>query len=86
MHEARAGGADPEVGSWLTLAVNGLDALRTLDLHRSVLACGDPASPSPGQGASMAIEDAVELARCVRDTKDIPAGLATQWLFEHHID
>jgi FAD-dependent urate hydroxylase len=25
----------------------------------------------------MAIEDAVELARCVRDAKDVPAGLAT---------
>ncbi|UJR83236.1 FAD-dependent monooxygenase [Sandaracinus amylolyticus] len=34
------------------------------------------ASPSSGQGASMAAEDAVELARCLRDVDDVPGALA----------
>jgi FAD-dependent urate hydroxylase len=34
-------------------------------------------SPTSGQGASMAIEDAVVLAKCLRDTTDIPAALGT---------
>jgi FAD-dependent urate hydroxylase len=33
-------------------------------------------SPSSGQGASMAIEDAVTLGRCLRDSADVPAALA----------
>jgi 2-polyprenyl-6-methoxyphenol hydroxylase-like FAD-dependent oxidoreductase len=32
-------------------------------------------SPSSGQGASMAIEDALELARCLRDLPDVPRAL-----------
>lgn len=43
--------------------------------HRaSMVLLGDAAhatSPSSGQGASMAIEDAVVLARCLRDTPDV---------------
>lgn len=35
------------------------------------------AAPSSGQGASMAIEDAVVLARCLRDAPGVPAALAT---------
>jgi FAD-dependent urate hydroxylase len=34
-------------------------------------------SPSAGQGASMAVEDAVELARCVRDAPTPMAGFAS---------
>jgi 2-polyprenyl-6-methoxyphenol hydroxylase-like FAD-dependent oxidoreductase len=34
------------------------------------------ASPSSGQGASMAIEDAVTLARCVRDASGVDTALA----------
>lgn len=34
-------------------------------------------SPTSGQGASMAIEDAVVLAKCLRDTMDILAALGT---------
>ena len=34
------------------------------------------AAPSSGQGVSMAIEDGIELARCLRDVPDIPAALA----------
>jgi 2-polyprenyl-6-methoxyphenol hydroxylase-like FAD-dependent oxidoreductase len=33
-------------------------------------------SPSGGQGVSMAVEDAVELSRCLRDIPDIAAALA----------
>jgi len=41
VYEAHADSAD-EAGSWLTVAVNGLDALRSLDLHAAVMACGFP--------------------------------------------
>jgi FAD-dependent urate hydroxylase len=34
------------------------------------------AAPSSGQGAAMAFEDAVVLARCLRDVSDIPAAFA----------
>jgi 2-polyprenyl-6-methoxyphenol hydroxylase-like FAD-dependent oxidoreductase len=34
-------------------------------------------SPSSGQGASLAIEDAVVLAKCLRDTRDIGEAFAT---------
>jgi FAD-dependent urate hydroxylase len=33
-------------------------------------------SPSTGQGVSLACEDAVQLARCLRDAPDVPAALA----------
>jgi 2-polyprenyl-6-methoxyphenol hydroxylase-like FAD-dependent oxidoreductase len=45
---------------------------------RTVLV-GDAAhapSPSSGQGASLAMESAVELARCLRDIADVPAAFA----------
>lgn len=49
--------------------------------HRGrMLIIGDAAhaaSPSSGQGASMAAEDAVTLAVCLRDIEDIPSALAT---------
>lgn len=38
---------------------------------------GHVTSPSSGQGASLAIEDALELARCLRDLKDHREALAT---------
>ena len=41
VYEAYAGGAD-DAGSFLTFASNGLDALRTIDAHRLVLAQGFP--------------------------------------------
>ena len=41
VYEAHADSAG-EGGLWLTVAVNGLDALRRLDLHEPVLACGFP--------------------------------------------
>lgn len=52
--------------------------------HRGALViAGDAAhatSPSSGQGASMAIEDAIVLARCVRDARD-DGGLALDAAF-----
>ena len=49
--------------------------------HRdSMVIIGDAAhatSPSSGQGASMAIEDAIVLAKCLRDCDCIPQALAT---------
>jgi len=48
--------------------------------HRGAMVIiGDAAhatAPSSGQGASMAIEDAVVLARCLRDLPDIPQAFA----------
>jgi FAD-dependent urate hydroxylase len=48
--------------------------------HRGpMVVIGDAAhapSPTSGQGASMAAEDAVVLAKCLRDLPDIPAALA----------
>jgi 2-polyprenyl-6-methoxyphenol hydroxylase-like FAD-dependent oxidoreductase len=44
-----------------------------------MLVIGDAAhatAPSAGQGASMALEDAVILATCLRDCPDIPRALA----------
>jgi FAD-dependent urate hydroxylase len=46
----------------------------------SMVIIGDAAhapSPTSGQGASIAIEDAVILAKCLRGTMDIPGALAT---------
>ncbi|MET8830755.1 NAD(P)/FAD-dependent oxidoreductase [Streptomyces sp. NPDC004610] len=49
--------------------------------HRDrMVLVGDAAhavSPTAGQGGSVALEDAVILAKCVRDAPDVDAGLAT---------
>jgi FAD-dependent urate hydroxylase len=34
-------------------------------------------SPNEGQGASMALEDAIVLAQCLRDIDDVPSALGT---------
>jgi FAD-dependent urate hydroxylase len=48
--------------------------------HRDrMIIVGDAAhatSPASGQGASMALEDAVTLAKCLRDLPDVPAAFA----------
>jgi len=48
--------------------------------HRDrMVIVGDAAhavSPSSGQGASMAMEDAITLAKCLRDIPDVPAAFA----------
>lgn len=46
----------------------------------AMVVIGDAAhatAPSSGQGASMAIEDAVVLAKCLRDLPDVPAAFTT---------
>ncbi|AUS81792.1 FAD-dependent oxidoreductase [Actinoalloteichus sp. AHMU CJ021] len=56
-----------------------LPSVPTWHTDRCVLV-GDSAhatSPSSGQGASLAIEDALVLAKCLRDVPDHPAALAT---------
>ena len=62
------------------LVTNARD-LPDLDRWRTerMIVIGDAAhaaSPATGQGASMAIEDAVVLAKALRDTDDLAAGLA----------
>jgi 2-polyprenyl-6-methoxyphenol hydroxylase-like FAD-dependent oxidoreductase len=67
--------SDEIVGPWSTW---DLPRVRVWRDDRTVL-IGDAAhavSPSSGQGASMAIEDAVTLGRCLRGPDGIPAALA----------
>jgi FAD-dependent urate hydroxylase len=48
--------------------------------NRNMIIIGDAAhatAPSSGQGASMALEDAVILAKCLRDCPGAPAAFAT---------
>ena len=66
---------DDVVGPWNTDDLPRVPVWRT---GRCVLV-GDAAhavSPSSGQGASMAIEDAVTLGRCLLAREDVPAALA----------
>jgi 2-polyprenyl-6-methoxyphenol hydroxylase-like FAD-dependent oxidoreductase len=62
------------------VADNTHDLPRVPTWHRGAMVIiGDAAhapSPSSGQGASMAAEDAVVLAKCVRDLPDVPQALA----------
>lgn len=62
------------------VAANQYDLPRVPTWRRGAMVIvGDAAhaaSPSSGQGASMAIEDAVALARCLRDAPGVPAALA----------
>jgi 2-polyprenyl-6-methoxyphenol hydroxylase-like FAD-dependent oxidoreductase len=61
-------------------ADNTHDLPRVPTWHQGpMVVIGDAAhapSPTSGQGASMAAEDAVVLARCLRDLPDIPRALA----------
>ncbi|GAA2522978.1 FAD-dependent oxidoreductase [Winogradskya humida] len=62
--------------------VGGLQIMpRVPHWHRGrMVLCGDAAhapSNSSGQGASLAIESAVQLARCLRDLPDLPAAFGT---------
>jgi 2-polyprenyl-6-methoxyphenol hydroxylase-like FAD-dependent oxidoreductase len=66
---------DEAIGPWNTDDLPRVPVWRT---GRCVLV-GDAAhavSPSSGQGASMAIEDAVTLGRCVVERADVPTALA----------
>jgi FAD-dependent urate hydroxylase len=67
--------SDEIVGPWNT------EDLRRVPVWRSdrIVLVGDAAhavSPSSGQGASMAMEDAATLGRCLGATDDVPAALA----------
>jgi FAD-dependent urate hydroxylase len=66
---------DDVLGPWNTYDLPGVPVWRS---GRTVIV-GDAAhaaSPSSGQGASMAIEDAVTLGRCLGEQPDVPAALA----------
>ena len=65
----------------LELAGDNTHDLRSVPVWHNdrMIVIGDAAhapSPSSGQGASMAIEDAVVLARCLRDASVIPSAFA----------
>jgi 2-polyprenyl-6-methoxyphenol hydroxylase-like FAD-dependent oxidoreductase len=67
---------DRIIGPWPT---HDLPAIRTWHRDRTVI-IGDAAhaaSPSSGQGASMAVEDALVLAKCLRDVPEFAGALAT---------
>jgi FAD-dependent urate hydroxylase len=69
---------DATPGELEVRATYDLPSVRRWHRDRMVL-IGDAAhatSPSSGQGASMAIEDAVELGRCLRDAPDPDAAFA----------
>jgi 2-polyprenyl-6-methoxyphenol hydroxylase-like FAD-dependent oxidoreductase len=83
--ELFAGDAGPAsaliAGGYLELAGDSTHDLPSVPVwHRGpMVIVGDAAhapSPSSGQGASMAAEDAVVLAKCLRDLPDIPQALA----------
>jgi 2-polyprenyl-6-methoxyphenol hydroxylase-like FAD-dependent oxidoreductase len=83
--ELFAGDAGPAsdliAGGYLELAGDSTHDLPSVPVwHRGpMVIVGDAAhapSPSSGQGASMAAEDAVVLAKCLRDLPDIPRALA----------
>jgi FAD-dependent urate hydroxylase len=68
-------------GGTLELAADNTHDLPSVPVwHRGpMVVIGDAAhapSPTSGQGASMAAEDAVVLAKCLRDLSDIPRALA----------
>jgi 2-polyprenyl-6-methoxyphenol hydroxylase-like FAD-dependent oxidoreductase len=46
VYEARAPADDEEVGSYLGVATNGIDALRAVDADKPVLAAGFPTPPT----------------------------------------
>mgnify|MGYP003286440879 CR=1 FL=1 len=70
-----------EAGRLELAADNTHDLQKVPTWHRGpMVIVGDAAhapSPTSGQGASMAAEDAVVLAKCLRDRPDIPTALAT---------
>lgn len=84
--EVAFAGDDLPIPTLLAATDDPLVAWPTRDLPRvptwhrgNVVLAGDAAhaaSPSSGQGASLALEDAVQLARCLRDVGDVPSALA----------
>jgi 2-polyprenyl-6-methoxyphenol hydroxylase-like FAD-dependent oxidoreductase len=93
MRTLRAAYADDDPGRDLMLSSNAdeLQVVGSLQImprvghwHRGrMVLVGDSAhapSNSSGQGASLALESAVQLARCLRDLSDVPSAYAA---FEH---
>ena len=73
----------------LELAADNTYDLPTVPMwHRGpMLLIGDAAhapSPTSGQGASMAMEDAVVLAKCLRDVSSLPQAFATYERLRRH--
>jgi FAD-dependent urate hydroxylase len=87
LHELMAGDAGPahEIidaapGPILGWATYDMPVVRNWHNGRDMIIIGDAAhatSPAAGQGASMALEDAVILAQCLRDCPDIPSAFGT---------
>jgi 2-polyprenyl-6-methoxyphenol hydroxylase-like FAD-dependent oxidoreductase len=78
IYEGREGGRD-EAGSFLGLAPNGRDVLATRWYRGRVCLAGDAAhavGPHSGQGGSLALEDAIVLAKCLRDAPEVEAAFA----------
>jgi 2-polyprenyl-6-methoxyphenol hydroxylase-like FAD-dependent oxidoreductase len=71
---------DAAPGPMTGWATYDMPVVRRWHNGRNMIIIGDAAhatAPSAGQGASMALEDAVILAKCLRDRPDIPAAFAT---------
>ena len=78
---ARATSAPAGTSADELLVVGALEILPTVPhWHRGrMVLVGDAAhapSSSSGQGASLAIESAIQLARCLRDLPDVPTAFA----------
>jgi FAD-dependent urate hydroxylase len=86
LHELMAGDAGPShhiidaaAGPLIGWATYDMPVLRRWHNERMIV-IGDAAhatAPSAGQGAAMALEDAVILAKCLRDCSDIPTSFIT---------
>ena len=87
LHDLMDGDVGP-AGEILDAALGPITGWATYDMpvvrhwhdNRSMIIIGDAAhatAPSSGQGASMALEDAVILAKCMRDCPGVPAAFAT---------
>ena len=87
LHELMDGDAGPS-GKIIDAAPGPMTGWATYDMpvvrhwhnNRNMIIIGDAAhatAPSAGQGASMALEDAVILAKCLRDCPGTPAAFAT---------
>ncbi|MFE2062535.1 FAD-dependent oxidoreductase [Streptomyces sp. NPDC059467] len=69
--------APDEITAWPTYDLPKVDKWHN---HRNMIIIGDAAhatAPSAGQGASMALEDAVVLAQCLRDCPDTTSAFVT---------
>jgi FAD-dependent urate hydroxylase len=71
---------DAAPGPMIGWATYDMPIVRRWHNNQNMLVIGDAAhatSPAAGQGASMALEDAVILAKCLRDCPNTPSALAT---------